>query len=132
MWSADENRFESIEKGIKVLATIVCLGDSITAGYGLRAGENWTDLLQKKHPEIRLINRGISGDTTSGMLARFKRDVIREKPDDVMIFGGLNDFFMEASVDEMVPDQSEVITTTTATLISSEPGISTVFGQPTS
>lgn len=66
--------------------TTVFLGDSITAGYGVARGECWTDGL----PGIN-INRGISGDTTSGMLRRFSAHVLAENPDRVVILGGLND-----------------------------------------
>ena len=67
----------------------VFLGDSITAGYGVAPGECWVDGL----PGIN-INRGISGDTTSGMRRRFSAHVHAEKPDRVVILGGLNDLGM--------------------------------------
>lgn len=66
--------------------TTVFLGDSITAGYGVARGECWVDGL----PGIN-INRGISGDTTSGMIRRFSAHVLAESPDRVVILGGLND-----------------------------------------
>ena len=70
---------------------IVCLGDSLTYGYGVRSKDNWIFLLNHtNHHEF--VNKGINGDTTGGMLSRFRKDVIEEKADYVFIMGGLNDF----------------------------------------
>jgi acyl-CoA thioesterase-1 len=49
---------------------IVAFGDSLTAGYGVDAGFSYPDFLQKEIDEYRVVNAGISGDTTSGGLAR--------------------------------------------------------------
>ncbi|MDO5547973.1 MAG: GDSL-type esterase/lipase family protein [Eubacteriales bacterium] len=64
----------------------VFLGDSMTAGYGVSRGECWVDGL----PELA-VNRGINGDTTAGMLRRFRAHVLAEFPERVVIMGGLND-----------------------------------------
>lgn len=70
---------------------IVCIGDSLTAGYGVKKGEDWIALLNK-WGDNKYINKGISGDTTSGMLARFREDVLELSPQYVLIMGGLNDY----------------------------------------
>jgi acyl-CoA thioesterase I len=53
---------------------IVAFGDSLSAGYGADAGESYPDYLQKEIDaaglRYRVVNQGISGDTTSGGLAR--------------------------------------------------------------
>jgi len=41
--------------------------------------------------EVRFINRGVNGDLTSGMLVRFRKDVIQFNPQYVIILGGTND-----------------------------------------
>lgn len=64
----------------------VFLGDSITEGYGVARGACWVDALPGDN-----INHGISGDTTDGMLRRFTAHVLNEKPDQVVIMGGIND-----------------------------------------
>lgn len=64
----------------------VFLGDSITEGYGVSAGECWVDAMPG-----RTANRGISGDTTDGMRRRFSAHVLRAAPDRVVIMGGIND-----------------------------------------
>jgi lysophospholipase L1-like esterase len=40
---------------------------------------------------MEVLNKGINGDTTGGMLARFSSDVINSKPSHVIIMGGVND-----------------------------------------
>jgi len=69
---------------------IICIGDSLTQGYGVLTRETWVELLNK-NTEVEFINRGINGDTSGGMLARFQKDVIDEKPRYVLIMGGVND-----------------------------------------
>jgi lysophospholipase L1-like esterase len=60
---------------------IVFMGDSIT--------EDWH--LEKSFPGKSYINRGISGQTSSQMLVRFRQDVIDLKPKVVLILAGTND-----------------------------------------
>jgi len=69
---------------------IVCHGDSLTEGYDIDLSLRWTDLLDLAF-KGQIINSGISGDTTAGMLARFKPMVIDHKPTHVVITGGTND-----------------------------------------
>jgi lysophospholipase L1-like esterase len=83
------------------MVKIVCIGDSITAGAPLvGTGKEWVTLLQSKlGKRAMLINRGIGGDTTAGMIARFQADVVAEKPDYVIIAGGLNDQWLQVDFD---------------------------------
>jgi len=69
---------------------IVCIGDSLTAGYGIKTNHRWSNILRNQL-NIDIINSGISGDTTSGMLARFHEMAIKHKPDYIIITGGTND-----------------------------------------
>ncbi|MHA1719447.1 MAG: GDSL-type esterase/lipase family protein, partial [Promethearchaeota archaeon] len=72
---------------------LVCLGDSLTEGYDIDLNQRWSDLL-KENFNFEIINSGISGDTTSGMLARFHQMVVIHKPSHVIIMGGTNDLSM--------------------------------------
>lgn len=74
---------------------IICIGDSFTKGFGVKEKENWLYLLNESSPHS-FINKGINGDTTGGMLARFQEDVVLEKPNSVLIIGGTNDFICGA------------------------------------
>src|SRR5205814_4408508 len=67
--------------------TIVFLGDSITAGYGLAKGDAYPALIQKKIEEAGLLykveNAGLSGDTTAGALRRI--DWLLQRPIHVLV-----------------------------------------------
>jgi acyl-CoA thioesterase-1 len=73
---------------------IVCFGDSITAGFGLDAGQSFPDLLQqdldRRGLAYRVVNLGISGDTTQDGLARVFM-ALAEKPAVVVLELGGND-----------------------------------------
>ncbi|TRW92771.1 arylesterase [Candidatus Methylobacter oryzae] len=75
--------------------SIVVLGDSISAGYGIEVSQGWVALLQQKLNEKSLNyvinNESISGDTTAGGLARIDRALTLHKPDVVIIELGAND-----------------------------------------
>lgn len=75
---------------IKILA----LGDSLTAGHGLVQADSFPAQLQKalqaKGYHVRVINAGVSGDTTSDGLARLDW-VLAAKPDAVIVELGAND-----------------------------------------
>ena len=75
--------------------SIVVLGDSISAGYGIDVTQSWVTLLQNKLNENStghiIHNESISGDTTTGGLARIDRALILHKPDIVIIELGAND-----------------------------------------
>ena len=75
---------------------IVCLGDSLTYGYGVPRRDCWVSLAAEATGHT-LVNRGINGDTTGGMLARFGRDVLSEQPDRVLLMGGANDIIFGGS-----------------------------------
>lgn len=79
---------------------IVCIGDSLTYGYGLRRSQIWTNIAQEKL-NAEIINEGINGDTTGGMLSRFNDSVINKNPDMVFIMGGSNDLIAGASLGVM-------------------------------
>jgi acyl-CoA thioesterase-1 len=73
---------------------IVCFGDSITAGFGLDAGQSFPDLLQPdldgRKLAYRVVNLGISGDTTQDGLARMEM-ALAERPAIVLLELGGND-----------------------------------------
>ena len=63
--------------------SLVFLGDSITQGWG--------DSIGGSFPGVKVANRGISGDTTRGMLIRLKDDVLSLNPTGVVMLMGTND-----------------------------------------
>ncbi len=75
----------------------VCIGDSLTYGYKVSRSEIWTKLFSEKY-QIEVLNKGINGDTTAGMLSRFYHDVVSHGPTHVLVMGGTNDYIMGASL----------------------------------
>jgi acyl-CoA thioesterase I len=75
--------------------SIVVLGDSLSAAYGIEVGQGWVTLvqnkLQKKHRDYTISNESISGDTSAGGLARVDQVLSRHKPNVVIIELGAND-----------------------------------------
>jgi acyl-CoA thioesterase-1 len=75
--------------------SIVVLGDSISASYGIDVEQGWVSLLQKKvrgvHGDYTIYNESISGDTSAGGLARIDRALATYKPEIVLIELGAND-----------------------------------------
>jgi acyl-CoA thioesterase-1 len=73
---------------------VLAFGDSLSAGYGVEAGLSYPDFLQKeldaKGFKYRVVNQGISGDTTSGGLARLAQG-LETKPYLVILELGGND-----------------------------------------
>ena len=84
---------------------IVCMGDSLTYGYGVRHQDSWIRLVRDMKPEYMILNRGIPGDTTGGMLSRFETDVLANEPDLVFLMGGTNDIFFAESI---IPARSNI------------------------
>ncbi|WP_407640419.1 arylesterase [Acinetobacter terrae] len=76
--------------------TIMILGDSISAGYGIQAQQGWVHLLQKRleqqYPkQHKVVNASVSGETTSGALARLPKLLQIHKPHIIVIELGGND-----------------------------------------
>lgn len=79
---------------------LVGLGDSLTWGYPFGPEASWLDLAAGE-TGLKVVNQGISGETTGEMLARFDQDVIRFKPRAVTIMGGTNDAWAGYTVAEV-------------------------------
>lgn len=76
--------------------TVMVLGDSISAGYGIEPQQAWVNLLQKRldqqYPkQHKVVNASVSGETTSGALARLPKLLQTHKPNVVVIELGGND-----------------------------------------
>ena len=71
--------------------TLVAFGDSLTYGYGVLDHIAYPACLKKDFPKLRIINKGINGNTTREALERIHRDVFSFQPQIVIIFFGSND-----------------------------------------
>ncbi|OGT59166.1 MAG: arylesterase [Gammaproteobacteria bacterium RIFCSPHIGHO2_12_FULL_63_22] len=84
--------------GVAVAApsrTVLVLGDSLSAAYGLAANQGWVALTAQKmrttHPKWRVVNASISGETTAGGAARIAAELKRTRPAVVVVELGAND-----------------------------------------
>ena len=75
--------------------TLLVLGDSLSAEYGLARGTGWVALLEQRlkaqNNDTRIVNASISGETTSGGRARLPALLAKHQPDVVLIELGAND-----------------------------------------
>jgi len=75
--------------------SLLIVGDSLSSGYGLAAGESWVNKLQsrvqKTTPDWRVINASLSGDTLQNGLQRLGPALQRHRPAGVLIELGGND-----------------------------------------
>jgi acyl-CoA thioesterase-1 len=81
--------------GISHAQNILVFGDSLSAGYGVPREAAWVSLLQQQlqrsHPQYRVINASISGETTSGGVQRMAATLRQHQPAIVIIELGAND-----------------------------------------
>lgn len=75
--------------------TLLIFGDSLSAGYGLKEHEGWAHLLKQRiaqdYPTYQVVNASISGETTTGGLARLEKTLDKFKPTIVLLELGAND-----------------------------------------
>jgi acyl-CoA thioesterase-1 len=75
--------------------TVLVVGDSLSAEYGLARGSGWVALLEQKlkaeKVDVRVVNASISGDTTSGGRSRLPALLAQHKPSVVVLELGAND-----------------------------------------
>jgi len=81
--------------GAGQVRTVLVVGDSLSAEYGLPRGSGWVALLearlQRQQLPARVVNASISGDTTAGGRSRFAGLLAQHRPDIVVIELGSND-----------------------------------------
>lgn len=94
--------------------TLVVLGDSLSAGYGIRVEEGWVALLQKRLRDqgygYRVVNASVSGETTGGALARLPRVLQVQKPAIVIVELGGNDGLRGVPIPEMRANLERIAT----------------------
>jgi acyl-CoA thioesterase-1 len=99
--------------------TIVALGDSLTAGYGLSRKQAYPALIAGKMRdagyEFEVVNAGSSGDTTAGGLRRLPEILRNRKKIDIFILElGINDAFRGVSIEQMRSNLQAIIDQTRA------------------
>jgi acyl-CoA thioesterase-1 len=97
--------------------TIVALGDSLTSGKGLQANEAYPAILQRLVDQaglsFRIVNHGVSGDTTTGGVRRL-RAALDEKPAVLIVALGANDGLRGVAVSQVRSNLEKIIETAQA------------------
>jgi acyl-CoA thioesterase-1 len=82
-------------QGLGAEKKVLVYGDSLSAGYGLIAGEGWVALLAERTRRaampVEIVNASISGETTRGGLRRLEEVLARQQPSHVILELGGND-----------------------------------------
>jgi acyl-CoA thioesterase I len=109
---------EAAKHDVTKVITILALGDSLTAGFGLSRQEAYPALIAEKmrsaNYQFEVINAGSSGDTTAGGLQRLP-SLLRGKKIDVLILAlGINDAFRGVPVEQMRSNLQAIIDRTRA------------------
>lgn len=93
--------------------TLVVLGDSISAGYGMQIEEGWVNLmaitLTQQEKDWQVINASVSGETTGGGLARLPGVLAATSPQIVVIELGGNDGLRGYPINKMRANLSQMI-----------------------
>lgn len=90
--------------------TLLVMGDSLSAAYGIEHDEGWVNLLAERlKSDARVINASISGETTSGGLQRFTELLRQRQPDIVLIELGGNDGLRGLSPNQMQANLASMI-----------------------
>ena len=93
--------------------TVLVMGDSLSAGYGIQLEQSWVTLLQQelvKSTQSKVINASVSGETSGGGLARLPALLSKHKPDVVIIELGGNDGLRGQPINIMQDNLQAMIT----------------------
>ena len=97
--------------------TILVFGDSLSPAYGVPQGQGWVALLEQKlalnkldMASYQVVNASISGETTSGGLARFSAALATHKPNIVILELGANDGLRGLPITDMQTNLNQMIT----------------------
>jgi acyl-CoA thioesterase-1 len=109
---------QAARHAVPKVITILALGDSLTAGYGLSRKEAYPALIAEKmrsaNYQFEVINAGWSGDTTAGGLRRLAALLRTRKIDILIIELGINDAFRGVPIEQMRANLQAIIDQTRA------------------
>ncbi|HEX7708850.1 MAG TPA: arylesterase [Thermoanaerobaculia bacterium] len=94
LWPSKISRVTNLESGG---SNVIAFGDSLTAGVGAPAGEDYASRVSETIG-VPILNAGVSGDTTEAALARLEDDVLSQSPRIVVVGLGGNDFLRRVDI----------------------------------
>lgn len=93
-------------------STVLVLGDSLSAAYGLKPEDGWVALLSRQmatqEPKTTIVNASISGETTAGGLSRLPTLLAKHRPTVVVLALGANDGLRGLPIATMKKNLSEM------------------------
>lgn len=100
---------------LSTAGTLLIVGDSLSAAYGIPVNQGWVARLQNRLTEenypYHIVNASISGDTTASARARLEQTITRHQPDIVVLELGGNDGLRGLSLSAMKENLAAMITT---------------------
>jgi acyl-CoA thioesterase I len=87
---------------------IVVFGDSLVAGRGASAGQDFVSVLSRRLGTT-IVNAGQSGDTTGAALARLERDVLALNPRIVVVLLGGNDYLRRVPITQTFSNLDSIV-----------------------
>lgn len=108
--AASLTQAQASDKPVVMQHTILILGDSISAGFGIDKSSGWVALLQQRlGAQGTIINASISGETTSGGRYRLSKLLQRHQPDLVIIELGGNDGLRGTPLKQMAFNLNDMV-----------------------
>ncbi len=94
-------------------STLLVMGDSLSAAHNMRPEAGWVSLLETQlsetHPEIKVVNASVSGETTQGGVSRFSQLLSEYKPCWVILELGANDALRGYPLDQTTKNLATMI-----------------------
>src|SRR4051794_29645252 len=108
---------EASKRDFSGVITIVALGDSLTAGFGLSRKQAWPAVIGEKMEaagyEFTIVNAGSSGDTTAGGLRRLPAILKAHRKIDIFVLElGINDVFRGVEIGQIRDNLQSIINQT--------------------
>ena len=94
-------------------STLLVMGDSLSAAHNLRQEAGWVSLLENElsqsHPDIKVVNASVSGETSQGGLSRFSPLLTETKPCWIILELGANDALRGYPLDQTTENLEKMI-----------------------
>lgn len=97
LWAVWPSSISKVKNLASSGSTVIAFGDSLTAGYGAGAGEDYPSALSGMIGRA-VVNAGVSGETTEDALGRLDADVLARDPRVVLVGLGGNDFLRSVPI----------------------------------
>ncbi|MEO6487874.1 MAG: arylesterase [Thermoanaerobaculia bacterium] len=109
LWAVWPSSISKVKNLAASGSNVIAFGDSLTAGYGAGAGEDYPSRLAGMI-DTAVVNAGVSGETTEGALLRLDADVLARDPRVVIVGLGGNDFLRSVPIASTEANLRSIVT----------------------